>query len=185
MTQVKQTQGGRRSVSTFVAGLALLAVPLAAAAQAPQAQLPNGASNVSETYQDWQMVCSMQQEAKRCSVNQQQADSKTSQRVLAVELQPQGDKAEGVLAMPFGLLLDKGVTLKVGEADIGPTLRFRTCLPQGCLVPISLDAKALAALRKSNTLTVSAVSVADQPMSLSVSLKGFGQALDRVAALAR
>jgi invasion protein IalB len=154
-------------------------------AETPQAQLPNGASSVSETYQDWQMICTQQQDGKRCSVNQQQTDSKSNQKVLAVELQPQGDKVEGVLMLPFGLLLEKGVALKVGDADIGPALRFRTCLPQGCVAPLSLDAKTLGALRKATTLTVNAAGANDQPMALSVSLKGFGQALDRAAALLR
>jgi invasion protein IalB len=167
---------------TSLAGFAAI---LASTAAMAEAQLPNGASSVSETYQDWQMVCTQSQDGKRCSITQQQTDSKTSQRVLGVELQPQGDKAEGVLVLPFGLLLDKGVALRIGEADISPSLRFRTCLPQGCLVPLSLDAKTLAALRKTATLTVNAVGATDQPMTLSVSLKGFGQALDRAAALMR
>ncbi len=174
-----------RSTQALLAILAFLAAPLAAIAETPQAQLPNGASSVSETYQDWQMICTQLQDGKHCSVNQQQTDSKSNQRVLAVELQPQGDKVEGALMLPFGLLLEKGVALKVGEADIGSALRFRTCLPLGCLVPLSLDAKTLGALRKAATLTVNAVGVNDQPMALSVSLKGLGQALDRAAALLR
>ncbi len=158
---------------------------LAASAALAQAQFPAGAQTVSETYQDWQMICTQAQEAKRCAVSQQQTDSRSNQRVLAMELHPDGDKAEGLLVMPFGLVLDKGVALKIGDADLGPALRFRTCLPQGCIVPLIFDAKALAALRKASALAVNAVNNTDQPAALSISLKGFGPALDRAAALAR
>ncbi len=168
----------------FLACCSVLAAMLVALPSA-QAQWPAGAETVNETYQDWQMTCTQPQSGKHCAVSQQQTDSKTSQRVLAVELQPQGDKAEGALILPFGVLLDKGITLKIGEADVGPVLRFKTCLPQGCLVPLNLDAKTLAALRKATAFTVNAVSTTDQAMALSVSLKGFGQALDRAAVLIR
>jgi invasion protein IalB len=170
--------GGARALSGFVVALALLAAPA-------QAQLPAGAQTVSETYQDWQMICTQQQGVKRCVVSQQQSDAKSSQRVLTVELRPEGDKAEGVLALPFGLALDKGVALKIGEADLGSALRFSTCLPQGCIVPLSFDAKTLAAFRKASAVAVNAVGINDQPAALSISLKGFGPALDRAAALAR
>jgi invasion protein IalB len=171
-----------------VTGILSLAVsfaalaPLASAAQTP---LPGGAQSVAETYQDWQMVCTQPQGGKRCVVGQQQSDSKSGQRILAVELQPQGDKAEGVLLLPFGLTLDKGVSLRIGEAEIGPALRFKTCVMQGCVVPVTLDAKALAALRKGTALTVNATSDVEPSMAFSISLKRFGSALDRATTLAR
>lgn len=155
-------------------------------APAPAASsLPGGAEAISETYQDWQVTCVQPQGVKRCAVAQQQTDEKSKQRVLAVELQPRGDKAEGVLVLPFGLAVDKGVTLKAGETDAVATLRFKTCLPQGCIVPLSFDAKAMASLRKAAVLTVVALGDGDQPTSFSVSLKGFVPAFDRAAVLAR
>jgi invasion protein IalB len=169
------------SVCALAAGVAVLTLLPAAA----QAQLPSGAQTVAETYQDWQMVCTQPKGGKHCAVGQQQTDSKSGQRILAIELQPQGDKADGVLVLPFGLTLDKGVALRIGETDLGPGLRFKTCLPQGCMVPVSIDAKALAALRKASALTVNAFGDNDQPMAFSISLKGFGAALDRAGVLGR
>jgi invasion protein IalB len=150
-----------------------------------QSQLPGGAQSITETYQDWQMFCGQPQGAKHCAIAQQQTDSKTGQRILGVELRPQGDKVEGVVLLPFGVTLDKGVALRIGEAEVGAGLRFKTCLPGGCVAPVNLDAKALAALRKSPTLTVSAYGDGEQPIAFTVSLKGFGAALDRATALAR
>lgn len=164
----------------------LVALATAGTSLAALAQLPGGAQAINETYQDWQMVCAQPpQGAKRCVITQQQTDSKSNQRVLGIELSSQGDKAEGVLLLPFGLLLDKGVTLRIGETDLGSALRFRTCLPGGCMVPLSFDAKALAVLRKGATLTVNATADPERPLAFSISLKGFVPALDRAAALAK
>lgn len=182
--------------SMILAGVAMVLAPFAAAAQAaapaatpaggaPASTLPGGAQAISEAFDDWQMACTQPGGVKRCAITQQQADAKTRQRLLAVELQPNGDKAEGVLVLPFGLLLDKGVTLKAGAVELGAS-RFKTCLPQGCVVPLSFDAKALAALRASkDPVTVTAFSDAGQPLALSVSVKGFGAALDRAASLGK
>lgn len=152
-------------------------------ADAAKAALPGGAQSLSETFEDWQVACAMPQGVKSCAVGQQQADAKTRQRLLSVEIRPKGAGAEGVLLMPFGLALDKGVTLKAGEADLGPALRFSTCLPQGCIVPLALDAKALGLLRKAPALTLSAFADNGQKVAFPVSLKGFPAALDRAAAL--
>ena len=172
----------RRAAGVVAAALGLSLLAPAAMAQTP---LPGGAEAINETYQDWQMACVQPQGVKRCAVTQQQSDEKTKQRVLVVELQPRGDRAEGVLIMPFGLAIDKGVSLKAGDAELGLALRFKTCLPQGCIVPLSLDAKAMAVLRKASVLTIGAFGDGDQPANLSVSLKGFVPAFDRAAALAR
>jgi invasion protein IalB len=175
-----------RAAGAAAAGIALApAIAQQAQSQQPQSQLPGGAQSITETYQDWQMVCGQPQGVKQCAVAQQQTDSKTGQRILGVELRPQGDKAEGILLLPFGLTLDKGVAIRVGEAEVASGLRFKTCLLAGCLVPLSFDAKTLAALRKAPTLTVNAVGDADQAVPFSISLKGFGPAFDRAIALAK
>ncbi len=165
--------------------LAQTAPPGSNASEPAPSALPGGAQAINETFQDWTVSCVSPEGSKRCSISQQQADAKTRQRLLAVELQPKGEKVEGVMVLPFGILIDKGVTLKVGDTSLG-SLRFKTCLPQGCIVPFSLDAKSLSLLRADTApLAVNAFNDANQPLTFSVSLKGFGQALDRAASLAR
>jgi invasion protein IalB len=189
MTRGSSVVSTTTRVLTWTAGVAAAALASTVAAQQPAqpqpSQLPGGAQAINETYQDWQMVCGQPQGAKQCAVVQQQTDGKTGQRILGVELRPQGDKAEGILLLPFGLTLDKGVAIRVGEAEVASGLHFRTCLLAGCLVPLSFDAKTLAALRKTPTLTVNAVGDADQAVPFSISLKGFGPAFDRAIALAK
>lgn len=148
------------------------------------AALPGGAQALSETFDDWLVGCASPQGKKHCVVSQQQTDSKTQQRLLAIELQPHNGGADGALVLPFGLELDKGVTLKAGDAQIGSTLRFKTCLPQGCVAPVSFDQKTIELLNKAPTMTVIAYGDAGQSASFQISLKGFGPALSRAAVLA-
>ncbi len=157
-----------------------------AAAPAVPSNLPGGASSLQETYEDWQVACVQRGEGKFCSMSQQQAQQ-GGQRILAIEINKiDAGKTEGVLALPFGLALDSGVTLQVDEKPAGKPLRFRTCIPAGCLVPVSFDAAMVTALRGGTALKLAAAaSENDQPVNFSISLKGFGAALDRTAALVK
>jgi len=154
------------AISTPVAELPAAVPPPAAASPAPASPelklaqaattpaagtaastLPGGASSLQETYDDWQVVCGQQGGVKRCAMVQQQISKENRQRVLDIELWPAGDKLQGALMLPFGLALDQGVTLQVDDAAPGQPLHFRTCLPGGCVVPLSFDARGLAPRR--------------------------------------
>ena len=184
---------GRRGTARILL-LAALALGLAApagtaaaqeggAAEAPAA-LPGGASSLRETHGAWVVSC-VQQEAKNCSLSQSQVDKNTRKRVLAIELgAPAGDVVNGVLVLPFGLLLDQGVTLQVDEAEPGPPLRFHTCVPAGCVVRLSFAGPALEALRAGTTLKVNGAAAENgSPVAFSISLSGLTSALERVAGL--
>lgn len=161
----------------------LVSAMSAAVAQEPAA-LPGGASSLRETYQDWLVSCA-QEKTKRCAISQQQTQQ-NGQRVLAIEIAagPGGKTATGTLVMPFGLALDAGIALQIDDKPPGTSLRFSTCLPGGCLVPLSFDEAFLSTLRAGQMLKTTAKTVNnDQPMSFSISLKGFSAAFDRVAVL--
>jgi invasion protein IalB len=161
-----------------------LAAPAPAPAQ-PAAALPGGATSLQETHGDWVVACMVQGPAKRCGVTQEQTNQQTRQRVVAMELTPTGDRIEGVLLLPFGLVLDQGVSLQIDDQAQGQPQRFRTCLPGGCVVPLGFDARQAAALRAGTALKARVMPDGGQPTVLTISLKGLGSALDRTAALAR
>lgn len=155
-------------------------------AQAPASTLPGGASSIQETFQDWRVACVQQEAAKHCAFSQQQSQQ-NGQLVLNIELVMQNEKnAAGNLVLPFGLALASGATLQIDDGKPDATLPFKTCLPIGCIVPLSFDAAKLAALRKGQALKINAVASTDnKPVTLSVSLKGFAEAQDRVAVLGK
>ena len=156
--------------------------------QAPSAQtLPGGASALSETYRDWTVSCSLQNGARVCAASQAQTQQNSGQRVLAIEIAtPSQGAATGTLVLPFGLALEAGITLAIDDRPAGKSLHFRTCLPAGCTVPLSLDPAMLTALRAGTTLKVRAVAAADSAeIVLPISLQGLAPALDRLSALAK
>jgi invasion protein IalB len=156
----------------------------APAASASPATLPNGATSLSEVYGDWTVSCSMQSSAERCAAKQEQVNQQNRQIVLALELVPVGDKLEGIALLPFGLALESGVSLQIDELpDIAP-IQFQTCLPTGCVVPLSFDTRVTASLRNGALLKAKVVVAGGGETVLSISLKGFAQAIDRAAVLA-
>jgi invasion protein IalB len=140
---------------------------------------------LQETYDDWQVACGQQGGVKRCAMGQQQISKENRQRVLDIELWPAGDKLEGALMLPFGLALDQGVTLQVDDAAPGQPLHFRTCLPGGCVVPLSFDGRSLTALLHGTALKLKAVVDGGGIAPFTISLKGFAGAYNRSVALAK
>ena len=147
--------------------------------------LPADASSLNETYWDWRVSCARQGTTKRCVISQVQTQ-KSGRRVLAIELNaPNGNTVSGTLVMPFGLALDSGITFQIDDKPAMQPIRFRTCLPVGCIVPVTFDAPTLAALRAGAVLKVRAVADGGAATPFSISLRGFGTALDRVGVLSR
>ena len=90
-----------------------------------------------------------------------------------------GAELLGTLVLPFGLDLEKGITIAVAvdEGQPGANLRFRTCLPRGCVVSLSFAADVTDALRRGGVLKVGAIADGGAPMRF----KGFASALARRA----
>ena len=149
------------------------------------APLPGGAESLVETYQDWVVACRAQEKTSTCVMRQVQSNNQTGKQVLTVEFAPNGRGLDGALLMPFGLALDGGVTLKIDEA-VAPGLSFATCLPAGCLAPVSFDEKLITRLKAGTALNASARPFnASQAAQFRISLKGFTTALNRITELTR
>ncbi|CEJ14834.1 Invasion associated locus B (IalB) protein [bacterium YEK0313] len=149
------------------------------------AQLPNGATAINETFGDWTVDCRIVEGRKGCIMQQSQGNQQTGQRSFAIELRvPQTMRTEGLLLMPFGLNLDQGVKLKIDEQDLGQGARFSTCVPTGCLVPISLPTVATEAMKKGTRLIVTGTTLSSgEAATFNVSLDGFAPALARLTEL--
>ncbi|WDZ80294.1 invasion associated locus B family protein (plasmid) [Ensifer adhaerens] len=147
--------------------------------------LPGGASSLNETYKDWRVACVQDGNAKRCALSQVQVQE-NGQRVLAIELNALSvNTVSGTLVLPFGLALEPGVTFQIDDKQAMQPVHFRTCVPAGCLVSVTFDTPTLVALRAGAALKVKAVADGGAAAPFSISLQGFGTALDRVETLAR
>lgn len=147
--------------------------------------LPGGASAVSETHGDWTVNCANQQGNRLCTLSQQSFDKDRKQRLLAIELSMQDkNRMQGMIALPFGLLLKPGVTLRIDDGVPAAPLPFRTCLPLGCLVPLDIGAKTVDLLRKGKVINITAIAAqTNESVTFTVSLNGFGTALARTVEL--
>lgn len=158
-----------------------------APAQAATETLPGGASSLQETYGSWTVSCRIVDGRKTCTLSQVRGNQQTGQRSFAVELKPPRDgKTDGVLVLPFGLALSAGAKLALDDKPLGQTLQFSTCLPNGCLVPVSFPTVATDAIKKAKALTITATpSGGTEPADFAISLDGFAAALARISELAK
>jgi invasion protein IalB len=154
-------------------------------------ELPGGASSLRETYEDWTLNCGIvpakdsTPASVACNLSQEQVD-KDKRRIIALGLNPTGDGGvKGNFIMPFGLALAKGVVLQIDSGAPTQPNPFRTCLPAGCLVPVTWADATVKALAGGTTLKVSATSDDGQPLALSVSLKGFAAGYARAVELTK
>ncbi|MHA6732420.1 invasion associated locus B family protein [Devosia sp. A369] len=174
--------------SRFLVALAPLV--LAASIGVAQAQtastLSGGASSIQETYQDWRVTCAQGQVAAHSCIFSQVQANQNGQRVLGIELTPDGDgrKAHGNLVLPFGLQLDAGARLQIDDGAMGEVNRFSTCLPVGCVVPLLFGDAAIPFLKGGQKLNIHASAMdSGQAVVLPISLAGFSGALDRTLQL--
>lgn len=161
------------------AAMALLAFP--ATAQ-QQVGFPNGASSLQEAYQDWQLNCAIRDNARSCSVVQDQTQQ-NGQRLLTVEIGMRSGGAVATLLLPFGILFDSGVTPQIDDQEPLQPLRFRTCLPTGCIVLFPIDPATLGKLRAGSSLKLAVTTASNTSLTFPVSLKGLTAALDRLEAV--
>ena len=153
----------------------------------PVTVLAGGASALTETHGDWAVNCQVVANTKVCTLSHQQFDQAKNQRLLAIELTSRtGEEANGTIALPFGLELSAGVTLSVEEKPAQTKMPFKTCFAVGCLVPVNLEKTFVDRLKANKALKISAVaSDTQQPVSFTVSLRGFSSAIARAAELAK
>jgi invasion protein IalB len=172
-----------RPKTVSACGAIIFSLSSAASAQQQVAALPNGASSLREVYQDWSVACAVLENTKICSLSQDQVQE-NGQRLLAVEVQRGTDgSATATLLLPFGILLDSGVTPQIDDQPPLPPLRFRTCQPTGCLAVFSIDPTTLGKMREGSVLKLNVTSATETQMTFTVSLSGLTVALDRMAAL--
>ena len=167
-------------------GALIAGIAIGGAAVASAKDTGNGPSSLTETYEDWRVVCTQQNETRQCAFSQQQRQQ-NGRTVLAIELVPaKNGTLSGTLLLPFGLALDKGVALALDDAPPAAALPFKTCLPSGCIAPLTLSAATAKSYRTGTAIKLTmAASDTGKPVTLSISLKGFGPALDRTIALSK
>lgn len=189
ITMIRNITTATMTLAIMLTMIANMEMPAMAQAQtkstAVAPSLPNGATSLNETYQDWLVLCQAGENGRVCLMTQQQRKSDTNQLVLAAEfVSVTADAIRGSLVLPFGLRLADGVTMQIDDGAVSPPLPFSTCLPAGCIMEIAFDAATINALRAGTTAKLVATAHdGGQKIQLALSLKGLAAAADRIMAL--
>lgn len=98
---------------------------------------------------------------------------------FSVGLAPPDDLPTVVLNLPLGIYLPPGIGMRI---DDGTTARFpvERCDPDGCQAVLKLREATLAQLRAGRQLTIEFHDGERVPLSMNLSLTGFGAAFDAI-----
>ena len=98
--------------------------------------------------------------------------------VIVLKTADQKSRLMRVLA-PLGVLLPSGLGLKINQSDIGRA-GFVRCLPNGCVAEVIMDDNLVKQLRGGQTATFIIFQTPEEGIGIPVSLKGFGDGLDKL-----
>ncbi|WP_120634995.1 invasion associated locus B family protein [Ruegeria sp. EL01] len=161
---------------TKVKSLVLGAIALGVSLSAAVAQTKE---TTSTQFQSWTVNCAEEAGQKLCAMSQSLNLQNQSGLLLRMELQRgQEDGASGVVIVPFGLDIAKGISLSI---DGGPrwNLPMRTCQNFGCVIPVTLGPAIIQELKESGSIQISLYTLdGGKTLEVPVSLAGFTAAFD-------
>ncbi len=138
------------------------------------AEEPN-TRTLTETYQDWQVVCVEQEKQSRCEARQQLVNP-NRQTVAMISL---GKDAEGkgVLQFALPLLMDLTQPMVVHiDGKKAGDFAYRFCSPAACFIQVDEKNPLLAAFRKGTQGELTLTPMGQKGMGIPFSLKGFSAA---------
>jgi len=177
----------RLSLRAIIA-LALLLAPTVGWIRPALAQ-----GTVRERFGDWQLRCDTPAgaSAEQCILYQNIADDQRADVNIVVVVIKVSDPAtkddkgqpvrKSVLRViaPLGVLLPRGLGLKVDDKEIGST-GFVRCLPNGCVAEVELDQQLVGELAKGKTATFIIFQTENEGRGLPLNLAGFEQGLAKL-----
>jgi len=173
----------RRRTAAIVARLAL---GYSAAVVALLMGLSGGAlaqGAVKSVHRDWQIRCDTPPGAKteQCALIQSvtaEDRANVGLTVIVLKTADQKSKLMRVVA-PLGVLLPKGLGLKIDNADIG-SAGFVRCLPNGCIAEVVMDDELLKKLRSGKTALFVIYQTPEEGIGFPMSLAGFGEGYEKL-----
>lgn len=156
-----------RIVLSLLAALCLAPTPAAFAQGA-----------VRSTHGDWEVRCDTPPgaQSEQCVVMQfVTAEDRENVGLTAIVLKTADGKARilRVLA-PLGVLLPRGLGLRVNEEDMG-SAGFVRCLPNGCVAEVIMDDALIGKLSTGETATFIIFQTPEEGIGIPISLKGFAE----------
>ena len=173
----------RRILPAVLLCMAVAAVPGIAVSQ--QDGSGDGPDTLNEIYKEWAVRCvALRDGGRLCEMFQERRQTETGRRVLAIALTRSEQGAVLSVVGPFGTLLDEGIRILVDGKEVLP-MRYRTCMPDGCVARSEIPAAAIETFAKGKEATVRVVALDGNPVEIKTSLSGFTAAWKRLSQLYR
>jgi invasion protein IalB len=165
------------------------AAPAAKPAQAPAAQAPaaNGAAagqtaqQPNLMYSPWIKICNKGEaaNAKTVCVTAKDGRLENGMPVTAVALiEPEGETRKLIrVTVPLGMQLQHGTRMIVDQ-ETPATAPYFMCFPNGCMADYEATTDMVNKLKKGKTLTIQAINMQGQAISLPLPLADFAKAHD-------
>ena len=176
------------SIRASLAGalaLGLLSIAPALAQDAGGAPAPAGPTD-SKQFGDWLVRCFAVKSPSPCDMFELLANKQTKQRIMSVSIAyiPAGDRHVIQIAVPLGVLIQKGLVLAT-ESYTSPVWHYRRCDRGGCYVEMLLQPDAVGALTGGTQAKVTIYAEGGKEFNVPFSLKGFADAHGAMTDLAR
>jgi invasion protein IalB len=155
--------------------------PQQPAQQQPPQQQAGAEQSPQLMYSPWTKVCQRGQETDNkevCIIHKDGRLENGMPVVIAELLEKEGiDKKILRVTVPFGMRLPPGTRVIIDQAT--PTSApYAFCLQFGCIAEYDATAEMVAQMKKGQMLTVQAINLNNQPISLPLPLTDFGKAFD-------
>lgn len=136
---------------------------------------------VKAKYGDWDLRCDTPPGAQnqQCFIMQFVTAADRDNVGLSVIVMKTADKQARILRLlaPLGVLLPRGLGLRIDDTDMGTT-GFIRCLPNGCLSEVLMDDSLIEALRNGKQAMFIIFQTPEEGIGVPISLAGFGEGFD-------
>ena len=138
---------------------------------------------VKSVHNDWQIRCETPPGAtgEQCALVQSVTAEDRPNVGLTVIVLKTADQKSRILRVfaPLGVLLSKGVGLRIDQTDIG-SATFERCLQNGCVSNVQMDEKLISQLKSGKQALFYIYQTPEEGIGIPLSLSGFSAGFDRL-----
>ena len=141
----------------------------------------NAQGQVKSKHGDWDLRCDTPPGAQnqQCVIMQFVTAQDRENVGLSVVVMKTADKQARILRVlaPLGVLLPRGLGLRVDNTDMGTT-GFIRCLPNGCVSEVLMDDSLIQQLRSGKQAMFVIFQTPEEGIGVPISLAGFSEGFD-------
>jgi invasion protein IalB len=138
---------------------------------------------VRSVHNDWQIRCETPPGApgEQCALIQSvTAEDRPNVGLTVIVLKTADQKSRLLrVLVPLGVLLPKGLGLRIDQTDIG-SAGFVRCLPNGCVAEVIMDEKLVGQLKAGKQALFLIYQTPEEGIGVPVGLAGFSAGFDKL-----